>query len=216
MKMSNEDAIVSKKYHIKSEIFEKGIEEYQRKAPKKKAIIFTVLFALVICMQIYYIAADMTRSVKISFVVIAVCIAFIFGEWTRPRRIRKQLIGAMKQVETDTVNFNLYEDRITILMNSKEELDDIEEENDEVAENCVTDDESSSVEEEWTTTLNLFNKYLTIDEKEDFYLLKQGDTMIYVVPKADFSEDEIKTMNDIFKEKMEGQFTEYKEEKPEF
>jgi predicted membrane protein len=208
-KMNYEDAIVSKQYNMPSEIYEKGITESQSITKNNKSIILSALFAAVIIFQVYCIAINKTRSVTMSVVVIAVCCAFIFGEWTRPKRIRKQLLWAMKKVENDTVTFNLYEDRITLFMASEEDIQGLEEQKAEVRENGGTEEDCNAVDEEWATTLNLFKKYFTITEREDLYILKDAEEMTYVVPKANFSDEEIRTMNGIFKEKMEGRFIEY-------
>ena len=125
-----------------------------------------------------------------------VCFAFAGINWYNPKRIRRTLMEGIKGLEDEKYRFELFESHIEISTLIPEKEDENDKENDinsELEEELFGD----SPDEVSESSKLYFNDRLKISEKDNFFMLYQLKELFYVVPKSDFSAEEL----EIFRKK---------------
>ncbi len=186
---SLENPIIEKEYNIPLDISNKAL----KKAIKiiRKAIVIFSLFAMLIAIIIMIVQ----RSYGFGIFIIIICIFAFPSLLIVPKKIKKMQMDSIKGI--DLYKFKLYDDCISLLALSKEDLYFID--------NSQENEESEIARK--TKFLMFDDNQLSIIENDDFYLLYQSKVMFYAVPKKDFSDAEILQMNEIFKEKLGKRFS---------
>ncbi len=217
-----DNPIIEKEYNIPLDIFNKAFTSFQKKFTYPRTYIMMACYFAIMVWQLVSIARGQGRAV--TAIIIATCAVAIFISWFNPKKIKRNLLDSIKEIETDLYKFKLYDDCISLLALSKEEIysfdnpqenDELETvedlDNDEKTDNegnyDVFEGESQNKTNEKATFLMLDNIYFSILENDDHYMLYQSKVMFYVVPKKDFSDAEILQMNEIFREKLGKRFS---------
>lgn len=215
-----DNPIIEREYNISLDIFNKAFTSFQKKFTYPRTYTMIVCYFIVMVWQIILIARG--QGSNISAFIIVTCFLAIFISWFNPKKIKRNLLESIKEIETDLYKFKLYDDCISLLALSKEELyyiadphediegneePEIEEKSENEGNYDVFEGESRDHTDEKATFLMFDNIYFSIIENDDHYMLYQSKVMFYVVPKKDFSESEILQMNEIFKEKLGKRFS---------
>ena len=221
-----DNPIIEKEYNIPLDIFNKAFTSFQKKFTYPKTYIMIACYFLIMIWQMISIVRG--HGSNISAFIITTCVVAIFISWFNPKKIKRNLLDSIKEIETDLYKFKLYDDCISLLALSKEELYSIgnpQEEAESNEESEIVEDldndkktdnegnydvfegEAHNNMNEKATFLMLDNVYFSILENDDHYMLYQSKVMFYVVPKKDFSDAEILQMNEIFREKLGKRFS---------
>lgn len=189
----NNNYKLEKEYKIPFETFRKAYYAFQKKNVLPKSYLFMGLF-LVIAV-IYIIAAVKDPSNTLAYVLICVCIALAAREWYNPRKIRRNILDAVREenLEDETYKIIVAEEFVEISTLPGEELPESEPE-----ESGEAEESEEYHEEELPEASRLaINDDLSVFEYDDFFLLHVKKQMFYVVPKQDFTDSEIEIIRNI-------------------
>jgi hypothetical protein len=189
-----EEKLLEKEYSIPYEIFGEAYTEFQKKYVNKRSYILMGIF---IALGLVYVwSAIKDPSNTLAYLLMVVCFAFAGINWYNPKRIRRTLMEGIKGLEDEKYRFELFESHIEISTLIPEKEDENDKENDinsELEEELFGD----SPDEVSESSKFYFNDRLKISEKDNFFMLYQLKELFYVVPKSDFSAEEL----EIFRKK---------------
>jgi hypothetical protein len=189
-----EEKLLEKEYSIPYEIFGEAYTEFQKKYVNKRSYILMGIF---IALGLVYVwSAIKDPSNTLAYLLMVVCFAFAGINWYNPKRIRRTLMEGIKGLEDEKYRFELFESHIEISTLIPEKEDENDKENDinsELEEKLFGD----SPDEVSESSKLYFNDRLKISEKDNFFMLYQLKELFYVVPKSDFSAEEL----EIFRKK---------------
>ncbi len=193
----NNPAIKAKfTYNISNDEEEVAFLTYQKKYVFKGTVIKSIIFALLAC--VFLFQAITKPDYTLAWGLFGICLAFIAFIWYNPYKIRKNLLLALKEIEDDRYEFELFEDFFsirTILPDNKTEEEALDENlNGEKAE-----EESNEI----PPRLVYFYKepVEVINHHKQFIIILKKQT-IYTLPKRCMTDDEIKVLEDTFTEKI--------------
>ncbi len=197
--MSNnlEESLLKKEYNISLSMFENAFKDFQKKFVYKKNIIMTIIFLILIANYTYSIIKVPDNN--ISYFLAAICIFLLAGVWFTPYQTRKKLIRAIKEIEKDNYVFELYENKLSIgtLFEIEDDLDKKENFDTSFLENDVNIDK---------TIINLKIDNVKIIEKKEYFIIYLIKNMFYVLPKENFSSDEINLIKENFSNNLNSKF----------
>ena len=189
-----EEKLLEKEYSIPYEIFGEAYTEFQKKYVNKRSYILMGIF---IALGLVYVwSAIKDPSNTLAYLLMVVCFAFAGINWYNPKRIRRTLMEGIKGLEDEKYRFELFESHIEIstLIPEKEDENDKENDINSELEEELFGDNPDEVSE---SSKLYFNDRLKISEKDNFFMLYQLKELFYVVPKSDFSAEEL----EIFRKK---------------
>ena len=171
---------LEKNYSIPAEIYRLGFTAYQKKYVHPRMYIVSAIF-LVIALDMIYAAIQAPES-YIAYIIIAVCLALAFREWITPMRKRRIFFDTVKELEETEYKISVTENAIEF---STESADEVEKE-----------DSGDGYDVPEPTKLPV-DKDLKILEYDKFFLVVYGKVMFYIVPKENFTEQEMETLRNI-------------------
>lgn len=193
--MEQSEFVIEKNYSIPFELFRKAFNDFQKKYTYPKTYAILAIYAVIVVFQLVSLAVG--KQNVFSYIIIVLCIGLMFNAWFNPKRIRRNLLNAVDEIETDVYFFRLSEACVSITSYAKDEV------------SCQNEDDIQtavpSVERE-STLLYLKNSYLSVVEKDDYFMIYQSKAMFYIVPKSAFSQQELLTVTDIFKDNLGNRF----------
>ncbi len=197
--MSNnlEESLLKKEYNISLSMFENAFKDFQKKFVYKKNIIMTIIFLILIANYTYSIIKVPDNN--ISYFLAAICIFLLIGVWFTPYQTRKKLIKAIKEIEKDNYVFELYENKLAIgtIFEIEDDLEKKENFDTSFLENDVNIDK---------TIINLKIDNVKIIEKKEYFIIYLIKNMFYVLPKENFSSDEINLIKENFSNNLNSKF----------
>ncbi len=189
-----EEKLLEKEYSIPYEIFGEAYTEFQKKYVNKRSYILMGIFIALGLVYVWSSIKDPSNT--LAYLLMVVCFAFAGINWYNPKRIRRTLMEGIKGLEDEKYRFELFESHIEISTLIPEKEDENDKENDinsELEEELFGD----SPDEVSESSKLYFNDRLKISEKDNFFMLYQLKELFYVVPKSDFSAEEL----EIFRKK---------------
>lgn len=180
---------LEKEYQISPEIFDKAYRSYQKKFVYPKNYIFMALFLILAADFVY--AAVKTPENRLVYLLIVVCIALAFREWHNPKFVRKRLSETLKDMGMPVYKIGIGEGFVDISTVEEPEVSDEKEEEYDPAD---IPDEIDPLPEKTRIAVNSDFKLLEYDE---YFLLMQGKSVFYILPKERFSEEELETVRKI-------------------
>lgn len=180
---------LEKEYQISPEIFNKAYRSYQKKFVYPKNYIFMALFLILAADFVY--AAVKTPENRLVYLLIVVCIALAFREWHNPKFVRKRLNETLKDMGMPVYKIGIGEGFVDISTVEESETSDETEEEYDPAD---IPDEIDPLPEKTRIAVNSDFKLLEYDE---YFLLMQGKSVFYILPKEGFSEAELETVRKI-------------------
>ena len=199
------DDLLQREYSIPYALFAKALTVFQHKFVYPRCWITTGLLAVVIA--IYTRAALQDPTNTLTYLLIFACLAVICIQWYNPKKIRRQLLNAIRELGDESYRLTVRQDGLTIgtLLPEPVQEDTPEEEATEESGDGFHDifPEEPPVLEDTVIT---FGKHVKIVETAEFFLVYQVRAMFYVIPKDAFSADEIRQLSGLFSEKLGKQF----------
>lgn len=214
----SEKPALQRTYHIPLPMFQEAFRNFQKKYVFPKNIVITVILAVIAGVYIQAAVKDNTQTM--AYLLIVVCIAMILILWYRPLKMRRSLAEALKEIESDTYELTLYSEKLTIRTEDAPQPETEQEVPEETSEDQKADaapETETAPESQGDGFQQLFDekpagaaepipateiyfdgnvKFLEYTEFFMVYLVKQN---FYVIPKKDFSEDEISKLRAAFK-----------------
>lgn len=172
-----------KEYKLSPDLFREAYREFQKKNVYPKSYIFMTLFIAVAV--VYIIAAVKDPNSTLAYVLIFVCLALAAREWYNPRKARKNLIEAVKELGDTTYKLSIGEDYVDI---STIEINNVE--------NSANEEAEEKTELPEHTRIPIDNNF-SLQEYNDFFIIYSGKTMFYIVPKEGFTEYELESVREL-------------------
>lgn len=177
---------LEKEYQITPEIFDKAYRSYQKKFVYPKSYIFMTLFLILAGDFVY--AAVKTPENRLVYLLIVVCIALAFREWHNPKFVRKRLNETLKDMGMPVYKIGVGDGFVDISTVEEPEISDEKEEEYDPAD---IPDEIDPLPEKTRIVVNSDFRLLEYDE---YFLIMQGKSVFYILPKEGFSEEELEIL----------------------
>ena len=191
--MENEYKL-TKDYKVSYDLFREAYRAYQKKYIYPKSYVYMTLFLV---LAASFVAASFVEPTNtLGYILIVVCLAFAFREWYNPRKIRNSLVDTVKELGEPLYKIGIGEDFIDIMTivfpegKIEGELAD-----EDIPQEIEPMPEKSRIE------TGAGYKLLEYDK---FFLLLDRKTMFYILPKDDFSEDELAVVRATYKKKKKN------------
>ncbi|MCM1131963.1 MAG: hypothetical protein NC340_00670 [Ruminococcus flavefaciens] len=163
-----------KDYTVPGDIMREGFDAYQKKFIYPKSYAFMAVF-IVLALNFIYGAVKAPDN-YFAYMMIVVCIALAVREWYNPRKLRRNVIEAMQDIEGTEYRIRVGEDYA--------EFSTIEQGN---------------VENNPLPPTRISAETLKILEYDGFFLFLDGRAMFFIVPKNVFSESETEIIRNLDK-----------------
>ena len=190
--------LIEKQYKIPFEMFREAFKAFQRRFVYPRTYVIMALLLVVCGIYAWFIVNGGENANRTLYVMIILfCLIMIFFQWFTPRKARRNLMEAVREIEQDEYRLRIYPEYLeigTILAPENEEA---------AAADELFDDQP---EEDFSGTRIHYNKGMHVDEYNDFFLIYQQRSMIYVVPKSAFSEEELEILRVHFSKRLEKHF----------
>ncbi len=174
----NENYRLTKEYKISKDIFREGYRAYQKKYVYPKSYVFMGIFILLAADFVH--AAVKSPDNFMAYILIVLCLSMVFREWYNPRKIRRNLVDSYGELENTVYRASFADDHIMI---------------ETVSEVTVTDENEEPEPLPEPVKIPKDEKF-HFHEYDDFAVIDYGKAMVYIIPKKDFSEDDIKIMRE--------------------
>lgn len=182
---------LEKEYKIPFETFKEAYTAFQKKSVYPKSYLFMGLF--IVIAVIYIIAAVKDPSNMLAYVLIFICLALAAREWYNPRKIRRTLLDTIKNegLENEVYKIEITDDHIDISTLPRDDVENSEERPETDREDEDAPPEKSRIP---------INSDLSVLEYDKFFLLYVRKSMFYVIPKMEFSDEELEIIRRVNQE----------------
>ena len=213
----NQKPKLEKSYHIPLPLFDKAFRKFQKKFVYPRNIVISLLLFTI---GIVYVKAAIDEpSDTLAYLLVVVCLAMIMVMWYNPLKLRRNLMRSLKELENDIYTLSLYDDGVTIrtedapveeeavveeisaekeASETVQDAENAENTNENGFNQLFEEEEAPAVLEPIAPTELPFGAGLKILEFDEFFMLYLVKRNFYVVPKKDFTEDEISQMRKAF------------------
>lgn len=201
--MNDSGLLLEKSYQIPFALFKSSFTAFQKKFVYPKTYLTMGLLAVIIGIYAYFVVNGADSQRPMYCTVILVCAVLIGFQWYNPRKIRRNLMLAVREIEQDNYRIRIYPGYLeigTILPPEDTSGQDSDTDN-------LFDD---TPEDNFSGTRIYYNKNLHITEYPDFFMIYQTKTMFYVLPKSAFSEEELEIMRVHFSQRLDKAFQQNK------
>lgn len=184
------------------DVLRMGIKTYQRKYIYPLALARTLLFLILLCFLAMKIVAGFfgEKMELLSYLLIVSCLALIINAWYKPIKLRESIVDSFKDGGNPPIySLTVKENQLEIAMIS-DFVENVE--NSEISENTEDAIESHDSEDDRDLpepSVLTIDDDLTIIEKDKLFLIVYGKSVYYIVPKKDFTSDELEIMRNIGK-----------------
>jgi len=190
--------LLEKSYQIPFMLFKKSFTAFQKKFVYPKTYLIMALLAVVIGIYAYFVINGDASQKPVYCTVILVCCVLIGFQWYNPKKIRRNLLVAVKEIEQDQYRIRIYPEYL--------EIGTILPPEDSASDSDTDDLFNDTPEDNFSGTRIYYNKNLHVIEYSDFFMLYQSKTMFYVLPKSDFSEEELEILRVHFSQRLDKTF----------
>jgi len=184
-----------KEFSHTPQIMRQGIRVYQKKFVYPKAMVKCVVYLLMIVGVVALIlSGKLNERIKIlGYLAFVGLIALIFRELFNPLKQRENIVQASAENEFNPI-YRLTVKEKTVEISTIEDEADFEDLSEDDTD--VESDESCDTED----TVIPIDSSLKLIEEDEFFLISAYSNMIYyIIPKADFSPEELEIMRSIAK-----------------
>ena len=192
-----DEALVKKRYSIPYELFGEAFTVFQKKFVFPRNRIMSVLLLILAAGNVLNIMYG--KGETIGYVLVLVCIALAFINWYNPRKLKRNLMESVKEIENDVYTLTIYPERIVIGTVLEPEKEKEPEEYEEVFGEIP-------VKEDIADTEIYLNKNVKVIERKNFFMIYIKKSMFYVVPKEPLTQEEIEIMNLHFQKQLDKNF----------
>lgn len=206
-----EKPTLKRSYHIPLEMFMEAFRNFQKKYVFPQNYVLTAVLIAVACVYIRAVILDNTKT--IAYLVVVFCLAFILSIWYRALKLRRSLRDALKEIENDVYEVQLFSDKLTIRTEDApapaaesaepedkpaEEVPAEEAEGSDGFQQIFPEKPAEPVQSIPPTEI-YFDDRVKFHEFAEFFMVYMVKQNFYVIPKKDFSEDEISQLRKAFK-----------------
>lgn len=203
-----EKPLLQRSYHIPLAMFDDAFRAFQKKYVYPQNWIMTVILLVIAGVYVHAVIKDSSQT--LGYLLIIVCLAVILVRWYKTFKLRRSVHDALKEVEQDIYEVSVYADGLVIRTeDAPAEPDETPEAAEIPAEpesepadgsgfNQLFPDEPASPEEPIPPTEIPFGSGIKIHEFADYFMVYIVRRNFYVIPKKDFSEDELESLRKIF------------------
>lgn len=182
---------LTKEYSLKSDILLEGCKAYQKKFVYPRAYILILVFLALAANFVY--GALKAPDNYLAYLLIMFCLALAFREWYNPRRLRRSIIEGFAESSETVYRLEIGENELRISTVYQDEGEETE------LSESGEDDSGEYEEEAPEATVLPVDDRLAIIEKERLFLIIQGKSVYYIVPKSGFSEEELEIVRSMIK-----------------
>lgn len=154
-------------YTIPTEYYGDGLRLFQKLYVLRRSYIMMAIFLLLMLSFVW--AAIENPSSTVAYVLMMVCAAMAFLSWYNPRRQRRSIMEAVRELE-GTQYTAQYDGRVLRIRS------------------CSDHPENAAEEPAQMPESRLLTEDMTVREMEQFYFICEGKRMFYILPKAALSE----------------------------
>lgn len=197
-----EEIILERRYSIPYEMFGRAFSAFQKRFVYPRNNIIAVILLAAAAANVYSIVKG--KGSAMGYVLVLACVALAFVNWYNPRKLRKNLMESIKGIEGDVYRLKLMPDKLVIGTVLEPEMNEPKpkEEYEEVFEDKPLPEQIADSE-----------IYLTKDvfvmDKPDYIMVYLKRAMFYIIPKKDFSEEEVTLMQLHFQKQLEKNYRKY-------
>lgn len=198
--------LLSRSYHIPLSMFDDAFRRFQKKYVYPQNILISVIFLAIAGVYVHAAVKDNTQT--LAYLLIVVCLALVMVRWYRTFKLRRSVHEALKDVEQDTYELNVWEDGMVIRTKDAPQPESpaepepaeepaVQEEKPGNGFQQLFPEEPAQRDPVPPTELPFGTGMKLLEFPEYFmaYVVKQN---FYVIPKKDFSDDEIAQLKQIF------------------
>lgn len=199
--------ILSRSYHIPLSVFDDAFRAFQKKFVYPQNLLLTVVLLAVAGVYVHAAVKDNTQT--LAYLLIVACIAIILVRWYRTFKLRRSVHEALKDVEQDTYELSVYDEGLVI--RTKDAPKPAAEESAEAEPEAPAAEakpengfqqlfpEEPADRDPVPPTELPFGTGLKLLEFPDYFMAYVVKQNFYVIPKKDFSGDEIEKLRQVFK-----------------
>lgn len=173
-------------FQIPYEMYRSAYKAYQRRFVYPKNRILQLILLLLSVDFAYHGAKNPEQPV--SFVLLLVCLAMIGILWYNPRKMRRNVMDVVREMQGDRYCFQMDSEKVAFRMLPE-----------------VTDEENDPIPEQPPTEL-YYTKELYVAEQEEFFLICQGKQRFYILPKHALYDNQAEIVRRTFEEKLGRKF----------
>lgn len=201
-----EEIIIKKRYSIPYEMFGDAFSTFQKRFVYPRNMVMAAILVAAAILNIINIARG--NGSKIGYVLVCACLALACLNFINPRKLKNSLMESIKGIEEDVFEMTLTAEKVVIgtVLEPVSEEEKPKEEYEEVFDDIA---QESSVQEEIAETEIYLNSGIIVTEKPEYFMIYIKKSMFYVVPKKDFSEEEITIMQLHFEKKLGKNYKKY-------
>lgn len=177
---------IEKDYKVSCDMFREAYYAFQKKFILPKSYVYSAIFFVMAV--IFIIAAVKDNLNYLTYLLIAICLAFGMREWYNPRKLRTNLVETVRAMGEPLYRIGIADEYIDISTAEEPEYDDTEVDEGDFPEELDPLPEKTRI---------VINDELDILEYDDFFLFMQGKTVFYIIPKDIFNESELETVRNI-------------------
>lgn len=192
--------LLRKQYHIPVEMFRNAFVAFQRKFVYPRNYVMMGIFLLAGVIYAWQVTQCSEQQRPIYCMIVVFCILMIGFQWYHPRKVRRNLMDAVKELEEDLYEFRLFPEYLEIGTILPE--DELTEE--QVQADALFEDEA---QENFSGTRLHYSKSMKVMEYKDFFIVYMVKVNFYVIPKNAFTEEEIELLRSEFSKNLEKGFT---------
>lgn len=193
-----EDILVQKKYQIPYETFGDAFSAFQKMFVYPRNNVMAAILLLAAAANVVNIALG--NGSTLGYVLVFVCVAMAVVNWYNPRKLKKNLMESIKGIEGDIYSLKIYPDKMKIGTVAFAPAEKPEEEFEKAFEGLGEEKEHIDESEIFLT------RDVKIVEKQEYFIIYIKRAMFYVVPKKDFTEEEITVMRLHFQKQLDSNF----------
>ena len=176
----DENYKLEKDYKVSGDLFRDAYYEFQKKYVLKKSYVYAGLFFAMAVIFIFAAVKDSSNT--LCYLLIAVCLAFAAREWYNPRKLRASLVETVKAMGEPVYRIGVADEFVDISTVEEPEYDDTQVDEGDFPEELDPLPEKTRLE---------INDQLEVLEYDRFFLLMQGKSVFYIIPKEGFTESDI-------------------------
>ena len=200
--------ILSRSYHIPLKMIDEAFRAFQKKYVYPQNIVITVVFLAIAGVYVHAAYKDNTQT--LAYLLIVVCIAIILVRWYRTFKLRRSVHEVLAEIEQDTYELSVYNEGLVIRTldapqpaaeePAAEKTDAEPAEQEGRPENGFQQlfPEEPAEREAVPPTELPFGTGLKLLEFPEYFMAYAVKQNFYVIPKKDFSEDEIVQLRKLF------------------
>ncbi|MDE6679487.1 MAG: YcxB family protein [Ruminococcus sp.] len=180
--MTENNYRLEREYTIPFETFRDGYTAFQKKFVFPQTNVTAIAFIILAVVFIVSIIQD--TSQYFAYLLVMVCLAMAVRQWYNPRKLRRNLFESFQYMKKNVYRISIsdgYADISTVFIQKDGDLEDEECEQEPLPEKSRIP----------------FDENFSMLEYEKFFLMFSGKTVFYIIPKENFSENELEILRNL-------------------